>query len=212
MDRRLITFILSILAIMAVGAALAILDRPTDYLAPLAGHFGAGGRALPIEALLAAPAGLLLNVFFVALRMPKGDSENAVERRRWSGTFLAAVTILFGALEAMEIGVLYGWFPADEQLIRLLFAAAAIWMVFAANGAAKLIVLGRDDAPASPRRLALNRFGALIGLVIGALLIPVSLLASLPEVVGAWLIAPTALALLFMGRVVILALDSRSTT
>lgn len=210
MDRRLITVILTILAIMAVAAGVVLLDRPAEHLVPLAGHLSAGRRPLPIEALLAAPAGLLLNLLFVALRQPQGDSESAIQRRRWSGTFLAGVTILFGALEGMEIGAIYGCFPADERLPRLLLVATAIWMVIAANGAAKLIVLGRTDASNSPGRLALNRFGALIGLVIGAVLIPVSLTASLPNLVAAWLTAPIALALLVGGRVAILAIDARS--
>lgn len=211
MDRRLTALIVIILATMSVGAVLTILDRPADYLLPLAGHLGAGRRPLPIEALLAGPAGLLLNLLFVAIRQPKGTSDSAAQRRRWSGTFLAGVTILFGALEAMEIGVLYGAVSADENLPRLLLVAAALWTVLAANGAAKLIVLGRADAPGSPRRLALNRFGSLIGLIIGAVLVPVSLLAPLPNVMTLWLMAPIALALLSVGRVVILALDSRST-
>jgi hypothetical protein len=71
-------------------------------------------------------------------------------------------------------------------------------------------VLGRDDAPASPRRLALNRFGALIGLAIGVCLVPVSLWAPLPDALTAWLLAPLALGLIFAGRVAIAALDARS--
>lgn len=208
MDRRLTIMIGSLAALMAAGAAIVIADRPVEHLPTLLGHLGAGRRPLPIEALLAAPAGLLLNLFFVALRQPTGDSESAVQRRRWSATLLAGVAGLFAALEAMEIGVIYGWFAPGEALPRLLLAAAAIWMVMAANGAAKLIVLGRGDAPASPRRLALNRLGALIGLVIGVALVPTSLWAPLPQALTAWLLTPLALGVVFAGRAMIVALDS----
>lgn len=210
MDRRLVILVLGLAGVMALGATIVVLDRPNIHLLPLAGQLGAGRRPLPIAALFAAPAGLLLNLLFVALRQPAGDEPGAVARRRWSATFLAGVAILFGALEGLEIGALYGWFPAGEHLPRLLLTAAALWLVFAANGAAKLVVLGRTDVSRSPRRLALNRFGALVGFLIGVALIPVSLLAPLPDVVSVWLIAPLALGLLVAGRAAILAMDARS--
>jgi hypothetical protein len=210
MDRRLIVLIMGLVAVMAAGAAIVVAGRPVEHLPTLVGHLGTGRRPLPIEALFAAPAGLLLNVFFVALRQPGGDSASAAQRRRWSATLLMGVAGLFAALEAIEIGVIYGWFSPSESLPRILLAAAAIWMVMAANGAAKLIVLGRTDAPASSRRLALNRFGALIGLAIGACLVPVSLWAPLSDALTIWLLAPLALGRVFTGRVVIAALDARS--
>jgi hypothetical protein len=210
MDRRLIVMVLALAAVMAFGAAAVVVDRSDAYLLPLAGHLSAGRRPLPVAALFAAPAGLLLNLLFVALRQPTGDHLDAIARRRWSATFLAGVAILFGALEALEIGALYGWFPAGEHLPRLLLTSAALWLVFAANGAAKLVVLGRTDASRSPRRLALNRFGSLIGFVIGVVLVPVSLLAPLADVVSLWLIVPLALVLLVAGRAAILAMDARS--
>ncbi len=205
MDRRLTIMIGSLTALMTMGAAIVTADRPVEHLPTLVGHLGAGRRPLPIEALLAAPAGLLLNLLFVALRQPTGDSESAVQRRRWSATLLAGIAGLFAALEAMEIGVIYGWFP-----LGLLLAAAAIWMAMAANSAAKLIVLGRGDAPASPKRLALNRFGALIGLVIGVALVPISLWTPLSQALMAWLLAPLTLGLVFAGKAVITALDSKA--
>ncbi len=207
MDRRLTIMIGSLAALMAAGAAIVIADRPVEHLPTLVGHLGAGRRPLPIEALLAAPAGLLLNLLFVALRQPTGDSESAVQRRRWSATLLAGVAGLFAALEAMEIGVIYGWFAPGEAFPRLLLAAAAIWMAMAANGAAKLIVLGRGDAPASPGQLSLNRFGALIGLLIGVALVPISLWTPLPQALTAWLLAPVALGVVSTGRALIAALD-----
>lgn len=210
MDRRLTIMIGSLTALMTMGAAIVIADRPVEHLPTLVGHLGAGRRPLPIEALLAAPAGLLLNLLFVALRQPTGDSESAVQRRRWSATLLAGIAGLFAALEAMEIGVIYGWFPLGEAAPRLLLAAAAIWMAMAANSAAKLIVLGRGDAPASPKRLALNRFGALIGLVIGVALVPISLWTPLSQALMAWLLAPLMLGLVFAGKAVITALDSKA--
>jgi len=210
MDRRLIVLIVGLVTVMAAGAAIVVAGRPVEHLPTLVGHLGPGRRSLPIEALFAAPAGLLLNLLFVALRQPTGDSASAAERRRWSATLLAGVAGLFAALEGLEIGLIYEWFPPGESLPRLLLAATAIWMVLAANSAAKLIVLGRADEPASPRRLALNRFGALTGLVIGAGLVPVSLWAPLPDALMTWILAPLALGLIFTGRVVIAALDARA--
>lgn len=210
MDRRPIVLTACLLAAMTVGAAVVIVDRPVEHLLPLAGHLGAGRRPLPIEALLAAPAGLLVMGLFVGLRQPRGGSEGAEQRRRWSGTFLAGVAALFAAMEAMEIGAIYGWFPTGEMLPRLLLAAAALWMMFGANTAAKLVVLGPDDTPASPRRLTLNRFAALVGVVIGVVLVPVSLWSPLSDLRTAWTVLPLALVLLFVGRAVTLALDARS--
>lgn len=204
MDRRPITLIACILAVMTVAATMVIVDRPVEHLLPLAGHLGAGRRPLPIEALLAAPAGLLLGTMFVALRLPRGDSEGAEQRRRWSGTLLAGVAALFAAVEVMEIGAMYGWFPTGEIPSRLLLAAAALWMMLGANGAAKLVVLGRDDAPASPRRLMLNRFSAIGGVVLGAVLVPVSLWASLNDLRTVWTIAPLVLVLIYLGRLMTL--------
>lgn len=200
MDRRLLLLLGVLLTVMVAAAAVVVLDRPVDDLVPLAGHLGAGRRPMPIETLIAAPAGLLLGAVFVALRMPRGGSEGAEQRRRWSQTFLAGVAVLFAALEGVEIGAIYDWFPAGEIPSRLLLAAAALWMMFGANSAAKLIVLSRDGAPASPRRLTLNRFSALGGVVLGLVLVPVSLWAPLNELRTVWLIAPLVLVLLYLGR------------
>jgi hypothetical protein len=92
---------------MSVGAVATILDRPVDYLLPFAGHLGFDRRALPIEALLAAPAGLLLNILVVAVRRFQSPQWAASHQRR-DEFFMVVVAILFGALEAAEIGLIYG--------------------------------------------------------------------------------------------------------
>lgn len=204
MDRRLIVLMGIVLALMGGAAAIVVLDRPAEHIVPLAGHLGVGRRPLPIEALLTAPVGLLLVTLFVALRMPQGGSEAAEQRRRWSKTFLAGVAVLFMAFEGAEVGALYGWFPASETPPRLLLAAAAIWLVLTANSAAKLIVLGRSGTPASSEGLRLNRFSAMIGLLIGVVLIPVSLWSPFHLAMTLWLMGPVALALSYLGRVLTL--------
>lgn len=209
MDKRLVASVTAVALLMSAAAAIVVVDRPVEHLPTLLGHLGPERRPLPLEALFAAPAGLLLNLLVVALRQPAGDTAGAVQRRRWSATLLTGVAGLFAGLQAMETGVIYGWFPQGEAFPRLLLTAAATWMVLAANDAAKLITLDRTGAPASPRRLRLNRFGALMGLILGLGLVVASLAAPLTDALRAWLLFPLALFLAFAGRALVASLDAR---
>jgi hypothetical protein len=84
-----------------------------------------------------------------------------------------------------------------------MFVAAAFLMIVGGNSGAKFLVFKSADRPASPQRQAIHRFGALILVISGALLAPLSLVLPFRDVPIGWMIGMITIVLLFAGRSIV---------